>query len=144
MAIEIYDEDQVVFTELDRFRPFINGYVGGSHEELIFFRNDDATKWFSNVTVSLITSLYDGDGELGESGISFKFIYGERRPTEAEWDIAISGQPISLPDIGTVDAADTSTYHPVWVRTYVPGGTVAGINDSFTIRINYLPRLVGT
>jgi hypothetical protein len=143
MSLAIYDEDQIVFGGSDKFRPFVNGYPGGAHEEIIYIRNDDVTRWFTNVVLSVVASVYDADGELGSSGIGFKFIYGERRPTEAEWDVVKSGQPLTLPDIGTISLANTSTYHPCWIRVWVPGGTSAGIDDSFTLRLSFLPRLVG-
>ncbi len=142
MGIAIYDDEQNALTEIDRFRPFVNGYTGRSFDQLIYLRNDDVSKYFTNVTVSIIASTYDANGEFGESGIGFKFIYGERRPTEAEWDIVETGAPISLPNIGEEGSADTSTYYPIWVRTIVSGGTNAGINDSFTIRVSYLARVV--
>ncbi len=32
---------------------------------------------------------------------------------------------LKIPDIGSDEAADTSTYHPIWFRVYCPGGTEA-------------------
>lgn len=143
MGLAFYDEDQVLLDGSDKFRPYVNGYLGGAHEEIIYLRNDDVSRWYTNITVSLVTTTYDGAGELGTSGYSFKFMYGERRPTEAEWDTVISGASLTIPDIGTTVAADTSTYHPVWIRVYVPGNTPASINETFSIRLSYFPRLVG-
>lgn len=142
MALHFFNQDHEQFDPGDTFRPFINGYAGGSHEEIIYIRNDSALRWFSNVRVSVVSGPYDAEGELGASGFSFKFMYGERRPTEAEWDSVESGAALELPDIGDVDAADTSSFVPFWLRCGVPGGTAAQINESFTIRLSCLPRLV--
>lgn len=143
MGLKLYNSEQEEFTGSTKFRPVIDGHLGGVHEEKIYVRNDNASLYYVGVMVSLITSAYDGAGENGYSGIGFKFIYGERRPTEAEWDEAISGESIYLPDIGTTAAADTYTYHPVWVRVYVPGNTSASVIENFIIRVYYFSKVVG-
>lgn len=142
MGLAFYDEDQAVNTG-QPLRAVINGHVGGAHEEVIYIRNDDVTKWYTNLAIGVSSTLYDSLGELGPSGISWKFMYGERRPTEAEWSSLLSGEPLQLPDIGTHDLADTSTFHPVWVRVYLPGNYSANIIDNYTINLTYLPRVVG-
>jgi hypothetical protein len=132
-----------LFTGSQKFRPVIDGNLGGTHEEKIYIRNDSVTQYFIGITLALISTAYDGVGENGYSGIGFKFISGERRPTEAEWDEAVSGATITIPDIGTVDAADTYTYYPVWVRVYVPGNTDASVIENFILRLYYFPKIVG-
>ncbi len=141
MGLALYDSE--LATGSLTYRPVIDGFRGGKDESLFYLRNDDVTKWYTNITVSLISTSYDGAGELGFTGVSFKFIYGERRPTEAEWDAVESGASLMIPDIGTTALADTFTYHPFWVRVYIPGGTAADIIDSFEIRVYFLPRIVG-
>lgn len=143
MAIAFYDADQILFSDTDSLRAYINGYRGGDHQSKIYLRNDDAAQWMTNIVLSLRISTYDGAGDLGTSGFSIKFLYGERQPTEAEWDIVLSGDSLALPNIGTTLAADISTYHPIWIRIYCPGNTSAQINESFTLRLNYLPRPIG-
>lgn len=141
MGLALYNSDRESGTIT--YRPVIDGHRGGSDEALFYIRNDDVTKWYTNISVALVSTLYDGEGELGFTGISFKFIYGERRPTEAEWDSVESGASLDLPDIGSNSLADTYTYHPFWVRVYIPGNTAADIIDSFEIRVYYYPRVVG-
>lgn len=142
MGLALYNSEQVTSADMV-FRPVINGRLGGSHEELFYLRNDDVTKWYSNVRIVLVSTAYDGLGELGSTGIGFKFMYGERQPTEAEWDTVPSGEGLLIPDIGTNDLADTYTYHPFWVRVFVPGNTGADIIESYDIRIYFYPRVVG-
>lgn len=141
MSLAFYDEEQDL--AINPLRNVINGHTGGFADNIFYIRNDDVSKWYTNISISIVTDVYDALGELGSTGISVKFIYGERRPTEAEWDVAIAGAAISLPDIGTTDLADTFTYHPVWCRIYIPGGSPADIIDSNHIRLTYLPRTVG-
>lgn len=143
MGLEIYDSTQTLYVGRP-FRAVVNGFTGGSYEEQVYLRNDDVTAWYTNITVSASGSVYDTNGELGTSGISFKFMYGERRPTEAEWSYVISGTAIVIPDIGDNTLADTSTYHPIWVRIYLPGNTAANIIDTFSINVGFLPRVVGS
>jgi hypothetical protein len=142
MNLFFYDEDQVLFGG-SPLRTLVNGHTGGSYEKKFYIRNTDVTRWYSNVTLSVVTDVYDALGESGTSGISIKFLYGETRPTEAEWDIVLSGEPLVLPDIGSNPLADTSTYHPIWIRVYVPGNTPADIIDSNTLRLSAVPRVVG-
>ena len=77
-----------------------------------------------------------------QAGVSIN-VYGTRRPTEAEWDLVRSGDGIQIPDIGTTEAADTSTNHPVWVRVYCPAGEPADIRESMQVKVTYYERLVG-
>lgn len=142
MGLKLYDKDKAVYGTGSIFRSVIDGHRGGSFEEKIYLRNDDSGRWYSHLSVGVEGTIYDADGELGTSGISWKFIYGERRPTEAEWDLVHSGASVSLPDIGTIVAADTYTYHPIWVRIYIPGNSLADIIDGYSINIEYFPRLV--
>ncbi len=143
MGLSYYDSTQSFMSSTDKFRPYIDGHGGGTHEEKIYIRNDDLTKWYSHVKLSLVSTAYDGLGELGNSPYSFKFMYGERRPTEAEWDMVIAGDPLELFDVGNAEAADISTYHPVWIRVWAAGGQSAHINDTFKLRLSYYPRTVG-
>lgn len=143
MGLKIYNSDQVEYTGSLKFRPVVDGHLGGVHEEKIYIRNDSSSYYYTGVTIGLVTNGYDGAGENGFSGIGFKFIYGERRPTEAEWDEAVSGASVYLSDIGTSVAADTYTYHPVWVRVFVPGNSNADVLENFIIRTYFFTKIVG-
>lgn len=139
MGLQIYDVDKELFGE-NPFRAFADGHLGGSYEELIYLRNDDSDKWYSHISIML-----EGDkhlGEFGETGFSFKFIFGARRPTEAEWDAVMPNMPVGLPNIGSSLEANTHNYFPVWVRVFVPGGTPAMIKDNLTIALTFYERLV--
>lgn len=128
----------------DPMRTFHNGYLGGSHEELFYLRNDDAGNYYTNIllTPELIGG-YDNAGEFGLTGWGVKLMYGRRRPTEAEWDLVRSGDSIQVPDIGSSEAADTFTNHPVWARVYCPAGEAAKIKENMQISITYYTKKVG-
>lgn len=145
MGLSFYDADEVLLSGANPLRTFHDGRLGGAFEQLIYVSNDDPTVYYTGLEVLLVSDGgYDEEGEYGTSGWSFKFHHGERQPTEAEWDTIRSGTTVSLPDIGTTDAADTSTYLPVWIRTYVPGNIAAQYRTGYTVKINGYTALLGS
>jgi hypothetical protein len=142
MALSFYDDTQTAFGT-NSLRTVHNGHLGGSYESLTYLRNGDSGKYYKNITVHLVLDSYEDIGELGTSGWGVKFIYGERRPTEDEWDQVRSGTTIAIPDIGNTLAADTSTYHPIWVRVFCPGNEPAQIRETQTLRVYFFERNVG-
>lgn len=145
MALAFYDDDDttpVIYTT-DPLRSFHHGQLGSIHEEMINIRNADAGTYYTNVSLAFQVKTYNDFGELGISGWSVKLMYGARRPTEAEWDLIASGATIQLPDIGTTGGADITTYHPVWIRIYSPGGELAQIRDNQQLKLLAFERIVG-
>jgi hypothetical protein len=142
MALAFYDSDLVALAT-DPLRTFHDGHLGGSYEIMVNIRNDDVAKYYTNNQVFIELLSYNDFGEYGTSGWSAKLMFGARQPTEAEWDIVRSGDSISIPDIGTTLVADTSTYHPVWLRIFAPAGNVAQIRDNQRIRLFYFERALG-
>lgn len=155
MALVFYDEDKVAYGSLATVGPFesgrqgphrtfIDGRLGGAHEQVIYIRNDDANNYYTSITLGYEHDNYADLGEFGATGWGVKFLYGERRPTEAEWDAVSSGEDISVPNIGDTSAGDTTTYHPVWIRVYCPGNAAAHIRENQRLRVKLYERLVGT
>jgi hypothetical protein len=142
MALAFYDDQKVAFGALS-LRTFHDGHLGGSYESLVYLRNSDSGKYYTNLSVHLEIDSYEDIGEFGTSGWAVKYIYGERRPTEDEWDRVRSGDAIAIPDIGNTLAADTFTYHPVWVRVFCPGLEPAQIRDNQTMKVFFFERNVG-
>ena len=143
MGLALYDSEFNAYGDSDEFRTFHDGQLGGAYEKVFYLRNDDPAKYYVSVTVKVQELIYEDWGEFGDTGWSIKLMYGERRPTEAEWDLVRSAQAIAIPDIGSSAAADTSTYHPIWVRVYCPGGESAQLRDNLRVHVTYLPRVVG-
>jgi len=142
IRLQILDENYVSF-EGNPLRSFHNGHTGDSHEQILFIRNQNASKWYTNIKITPVwVGGYKDEGEFGSTGWGIKLMYGRRRPTEAEWDLVKSGSAILLPDIGSSEAADTFTNHPVWVRIYCPGNEVAQIRDNMQLHLTYLVREV--
>lgn len=143
MGLNLYDENKVLFGDDDVLRTFHNGFLGGSLEKKFYIRNDDPTRYYTNLNLTYTVTNYDDLGEFGTTGWSVKFIEGERRPTESNWDSVRSGEPLALADIGSTEAADTHTYRPIWVRVFCPGGEEAQIRENQLIQIQGMIRLVG-
>jgi hypothetical protein len=124
-------------------RTFHNGHIGDSHEQLMYIRNQNPAKWYTNVKLTpVMIGGYEDLGEFGTTGWGIKLMYGKRRPTEEEWDLIKTGSAIILPDIGTIEAADTFTNHPVWVRVYCPGGEEAQIRENMQLKLSYSEKMV--
>ena len=148
--LKILDSDKDAFGAIVNFehqtplRTTHDGKLGGSYDSLVYVKNDDPTLYYVDITFVPVSSTYDDiDGEWGETGWGLKLLYGERRPTETEWDQVKSGEPIDLPDIGSTDAADTVNYYPIWVRAIVPGMTPAQRKTNVSVKVSYHAKNVG-
>jgi hypothetical protein len=140
--LKILDSEYESF-EKTPLRTFHNGHIGGLHEQLVFIRNEDPAKWYTNIQLAPeVIGGYDDSGSFGTSGWGIKLMYGRRRPTEEEWDIMKYGSVIQIPDIGSIEAADTFTNHPVWVRVYCPGNEAAQIRENMQLKLTYLVKEV--
>ena len=142
MGLAFYDSTKTLFSG-SPLKTSHNGRLGGADEKLIYIRNDDGTRYYTNITLTQSNDALDDSGEFGTTGWGVKFIYGERRPTEREWDDVPSSNTVNIPDIGSTSAADTSTYHPIWVRVYCPGGEPEQERDNQNIDVSFYERLVG-
>lgn len=135
----------VDFTHQTPLRTSHDGKLGGSWDTLIYIKNDDPTLYYVDVTLNPASTNYDDIiGEWGETGFGLKVLYGERRPTETEWDQVKNGEPINLPDIGSSEAADTANYFPCWTRMIVPGMTPAQLKTNISLELSYHARNVGS
>lgn len=133
------------FVHQSPLRTTHDGKLGGNYDTLVYVKNDDPTLYYVDVQLKPVSSTYDDvEGEWGETGFGLKALYGERRPTETEWDQIVSGEPIDLPDIGTTDAADAANYYPCWVRAIVPGMSSAQIKSNIKLQLIYRARNVGS
>lgn len=140
-----YDDIGNPYSATDPIRTFHDGFRGSSHEELIYIRNFDASKYYTDIVLQPeLVGAYADLGEWGTTGWAIKTMYGSRQPTEDEWDALEPSEAIALPDIGTTEAADTFTNHPVWVRVYCPGREAAQIRKNMQLKLQYFEKQVGS
>lgn len=142
MALQFYDSTKTLFSG-NPLKTSLDGRYGSVRDSLIYVKNNDVSKYYTNLSVSTVYGVYPDAGEFSNTGWSVKYLYGERRPTEAEWDTAKPDVPLALPDIGSTVAADTTTYHPIWVRVIAPAAP-AQRRSSQTINITGRENNVGS
>lgn len=148
MGLAFYNSEKELFDAgatdgSDKLRSFHDGHLGDTWEDVIYLRNDDPGTWYTNLVLYYLVDGYQDFGEFGDTGWGAKMMFGERRPTEAEWDLIRPGDPLVLPNIGSAEAGDTSTYYPVWIRITCPAGQLAQIRQNQKLRLSRYPRVVG-
>lgn len=142
MALVFFNKHMEAFNE-NPLRTFHDGHSGQVFEEKIYLKNLDKTRFYTSISMQpKFKTQYQDAGEYGNTGWSIKLMYGERRPTEEEWSEIPPVAAISIPDIGTVDRADTVRRHPIWVRIFCPGNTPAQIKENMYINLEFYERLV--
>jgi hypothetical protein len=150
--LRIYDFTQTEFGTLnseniysESLRTTHDGKLGTTDDVLIYVHNTDPTKYYVSVQLSPSSLQYDDTvGEWAFTGFGLKCIYGERQPTETEWDQVKNGETIVLPNIGSNEAADTANYYPIWTRTIVPGKTGAINKVDMAFDLSSRERVVGS
>lgn len=136
--LAFYDHEQNPLTT-NPLKSFHNGYEGEAFENFFYLRNSDPATYYSGIIVTpkFRNPYYNDSGVSGNTGWSVKVMYGRSKPNREDWDTLEGGEEIYLPDIGTREAADTSTFHPVWFRVYCPGGTEAQIKKNIYFEISF-------
>ena len=135
MGLALYDSTQTLITAMPRLDQDAN--LGGPITTKFYVRNDDAALYYTNMAIS-----YTGPIGTTLAGWTVKLISGDREPTQAEWDTAITLTSLTLSDIGASGAADTTTFYPFWMRVFVAGGSDAAITDSHQLQVIALPQVV--
>jgi hypothetical protein len=140
MAIEFFDASQNSLSGA-QLREVLNGRTGEVKDVRFYIKNNDPTKYYSNLSIVYRYSSYNDSGVFGTTGWGVKFCSGTRQPTESEWNAIVPGISTVLPDIGNSSDGDTLTYYPVWARIICPAGEPAQIRDNgeFVITATELP-----
>lgn len=128
MGLSIYtraDGVSAISTDGSFTAPFaiaFDGRTGGYKEVQLYVRNDEATRFYSNLTLSLEDNSARSIVTNTEDGFAWKLSYGDTKPTYNDWLNTAAGNTISLPDIGAAGDPDTSTYLPFWLFIQMPEG----------------------
>ena len=128
----------------DPLKSFHNGYSSEDFQNIFYIRNFDPAVYYSNIIIKpkFRSAYYDDSGISGNTGWSIKLMYGKSKPSREGWDEVEGGEEIYLPDIGTLESADTSTFHPVWFRIYCPGNSKAQIKKNIYFEISFNEKQV--
>jgi hypothetical protein len=128
MGLSIYtrpDGASAISQDGDFTAPFaitFDGRIGGYKEVKLFVRNDNATRYFSGLTLSLEDNSALNIVTNTSAGFAWKLAYGDTKPTYNDWVNTTAGNTIELPDVGAAGDPDTSTYLPFWLFIQVPEG----------------------
>jgi hypothetical protein len=122
-----------------------NGKTGDIKTMQLFLRNDDATKWFSNIIIKpidLVDANPNGDIYYSETGWGVKLSSGSSEPSTGEWEEIIWGEQISMDDIGEDAGADTTTYFPFWYYITCPPNEDVSIKTDIVLNVSYTENSV--
>ena len=126
MALSIYSNPTPgdAFSKDDSFTKPISITLDGTVNSVVvkkfYVRNDDATKYYSSITLQGVVEEGLDIISGAENGWNWKMISGDGEPIEEEWGLVSPGNSISLSDIGTSSTGDTTTYLPFWLRIESP------------------------
>ena len=122
-----------------------DGKEGDEKSILLYLRNDDSTKWYSNITITpvdLVDANPYGDVAYDETGWGVKLNKGGTEPTEAEWDDIDWGEVISMDNIGSDGSGDSTTYNPFWYYISCPPNTNAQNKTDIVLKVEYTENTV--
>lgn len=152
MALKLYYKEGDIYTEISsgssQTSPLAtvhDGKTGDFVSTQLFIRNDDATKWYSNIVVVPydLTSIVDkNDVDYKSSGWGVKLSQGADEPTLAAWGDIDWGDYVNMGNAGAEANADTTTYFPFWYLITCPPNTDAQIKNNITIRVEYTENAV--
>jgi len=151
MGLKIYNDvspDTVFSTEGSFDNPLthsFNGTTGEVIERRYYIRNDDASRWYSNISVQPVVSSGDDivDGVGSTEGYSWKVLAGDSQPLEEQWELKDAGEAVSLgSDIGSGSVGDTTTYLPFWLRIQIPPNAPIASYQGIVLKIETTEGLV--
>tara|TARA_Y100001973_G_C5170092_1_gene318518 strand:- start:366 stop:800 length:435 start_codon:yes stop_codon:yes gene_type:complete len=95
----------------------------------LYLRNDDNTKWMSNISLSATSSGVDVTS--GANGFGFKFFWGDVNPTHRVWQSIGYNVPININNIGTSGAGNgDTTFFPFWMQVEVSPDTDVSLYEA--------------
>jgi hypothetical protein len=134
MSLGIYnaiDNNAQLNKSNNLFRVTFDGRIGGAQVYQIYIRNNDPTRWYSDIELSAEDTEAPNLVDNSTEGYGWKFLSKDIAPTELEWRDIDWGNTLYLADsIGSSSIGDISTFLSVWVRVEVPRGiSVQKITD---------------
>jgi len=145
MGLGLYRQPDIntTFSETSPFTVTLDGKVGGSIEKCIYLRNNDTTKWYSSIQVSLVDDSGNDITNGTRSGWEWKLKESNLLPMVDEWDEVAPGNTISLgSDLGSSTKADTVTFLSIWVKIMIPGNQRIQVIDNVVFNITATESLI--
>jgi len=152
MSIKMYYKEDDAFVEVtsgdDTTNPVTtthDGKNGDTRTVCLYLRNDDDTKWYSNIivkAVDLVDAEPYGDVIYSETGWGVKMSEGGIEPTETEWEDLTWGEEVDMPDIGSDGSDDTTTYFPFWYLISCPPNVPAQNKSDIVLDVEFTENAV--
>jgi len=145
MALKLYktaDKDDY-FDSLDPFTVTVDGRIGGIQDHKIYLRNDDASYWYDNVSVSLSDTSPSSHVDSTQEGWYWKLSQRDIELTHEEWTAITPGTTLTLTEsIGNSQLGDVVTFIPIWVRVAIPRGQDIETLTTITFQITATEYLI--
>lgn len=106
-----------------------DGRLGGVKQIKLYVRNDDPTRYYTNIRVVPVDNTSSPIINDPDNGFAWKLSAGDTQPTEKDWENIAAANQIQLSDLGAESSPDTSTYLPFWIYIQVPPGMDVQILD---------------
>ena len=122
-----------------------DGKRGDTKTLQLYVRNDDVTKWYSNIVITpvdLIDANPYGDVAYDETGWGVKLNQGSEEPTQGEWENVDWGDAIDMADVGADSGYDIATYYPLWYLISCPPNTDAQTKTDIVLDLAYTENAV--
>lgn len=143
MALAIYlDNDSAAeITDVNRHSAEHDALNGSWVTQKLWLRNDSALHYYTGVRVSINIPGAAISPTVSPTGVVYQLVEGDIEPTVLEWKHTPYHNQISFVDVGALGSADTTTYYPFWLRTYVPGNSNIGRIQEANLRIEAIERV---
>jgi len=152
MGLNLYYKEDDVFYPIthtgDATQPLAtvhDGKTGDTQTLQVYLRNDDNTKWFSNIVIrpiDLVDANPYGDIIYTETGWGVKLYSSIEEPTESEWEDIEWGESIEMDNIGSASLANTAAYYPFWYLITCPPNINAKIKTDIVLNTAYTENAV--
>lgn len=114
----------------------VDGQTGATIARKLYLRNDDVTKYYTNITLEPVVLMGQDIISGAIDGFNWKLIEGDTEPNEIQWASVSPANQISFSDIGSSGNGDIVTYLPFWLRVEVPRGVDVQVFQSVSLSIS--------
>lgn len=145
MSLHLYSspDETAKFDSIGPFMLTFDGRIGGQIDRLVYVRNDDILRYYTNIQVVPVDSSGDNIVDGTATGFFWKLMVKDIAPTNTEWALVSPGNTISLSSLGDTAAGDIVTYLPFWVRVAIPRSQRIQTITDVTLRITATESVIG-
>ena len=138
MGIQVANLDEGEWTaystngdQTDPITTVHDGRVEQPRDVLLYVRNDDAAKEYTNIVVDFADNEFPNDIDGVQSRWSVKIKLGTLQPSDAEWATITAGASVAVPNISGIGS------EPFWYRITSPRGIHVGLKLDISLRLGY-------